>query len=503
MRTLLPLLLVALVAFGDENLDSALVALRRIGTETEVQAILALGESAEGVRGRLLAGVRVPAERSGWIEVESPAMELYLPKSALAGSERMPLVVHLHGGVSRPDFSRVSPTGFGQWWSAAAEEEGFLLLLPQGKQDLVWWSEAGVANLRACIREAKRRGPVDDERITVTGFSDGGSGCFHLAMASPRGFAGFLPMNGHPAVAARASGKQLYLRNLAMSPLFVAMTQDDPLYPALSVLPHLESAMEQGAPMTLLSYPRGGHTPSYFEEQRETLLRFLTGTVREREPAAIDWWCADVSTGQVAWAEVLEIGGGEGDAPALPDVNVMSTPGRVRIGVTPDRDGSAAGVTVAEVSEGMPAAAMGMKVRDRIVAVQGSEVKDLGDLLAALAEVSHGASLRITVEREGKQRTLETLLPAFVSEPYYRRMLPTARLSARAAEGRLDLTLRNVRRARFQLPPSLFGVGPVTVTANGKPAACKTVTIPLEESLRRYAQDPDPLHLSPREILVD
>ncbi|MHC4959392.1 MAG: hypothetical protein ACYTGN_13575, partial [Planctomycetota bacterium] len=282
MRMALLLLLVPAVAAADP-LDSALAALRAAGpTERDqaVRAVLELKPDRKAVLERL-GSVTVVPKKPGWHMGEARAADgqtrpyqLYVPKG-LDPSKRVPLLVHLHGGVSRPDFRRVlGQVGYGgMLWPDAAEEAKFVVAFPEARTDCVWWGDAGVAHIRAVIREAKRFANIDDDAVLGTGFSDGASGCFYLAMAAPDPFAGFLPMNGHPAVAT-ASGHQLYLHNVAMTPLLVAMTQDDQLYPAFAVLPHLVPVMERRGRVQLVSYPTGGHQPVYFKEQRATFLRF-------------------------------------------------------------------------------------------------------------------------------------------------------------------------------------------------------------------------------------
>ena len=134
-----------------------------------------------------------------------------------------------------------------------------------------------------------------------------------MAMADPGPFAGFLAMNGHPEVA-NASGKQLYLHNMAATPFFAAMTQEDSLYPSRSVLPHITEAIRQGAPLHVISYPNVNHQPLYFDDQTVTFVNFLTKTKRDDERKRIRWLTSDVKIGSVGWAEILELGKTDYDA---------------------------------------------------------------------------------------------------------------------------------------------------------------------------------------------
>ena len=70
-------------------------------------------------------------------------------------------------------------------------------------------------------------------------------------------------------------------------------------------------------------------------------------TEREALPDEIPWWCADTALGRIGWIAVERIGPGAGDADALPDLNVESRPGRVRLGVGVDQTFAGPGVRVA------------------------------------------------------------------------------------------------------------------------------------------------------------
>jgi len=370
-----------------------------------IDKIVAAKPALADVVTRLKAGLPCKALAPGWHALQATDVagtqrpyQVYIPKSLAGNSEPAALLIHMHGGVSRPDYTQeMGQVGAGQLWIPVAEEHGFVVAFPLGREDCVWWIDAGVAHVRAVIRDVKRHAPIDDDRIVATGFSDGGSGSFHLALAAPDPFAGFLPLNGHPAVAARASGKQLYLRNIGQTRMFVAMTQDDQLYPARQVLPHLDLAMKEGARLLLISYPSGGHRPVYFEEQRAAFARFVADTHRDATPQEFTWLCGETETGAFRWAEILEIGAAQGDAKKLPDLNIMSTPGRVRLGVGLATDS----LEVTRVVDNSVAAAIGMKVGDVIAGMDDKALADTGALLAALQKKAFGDPVELAVRRGG------------------------------------------------------------------------------------------------------
>jgi poly(3-hydroxybutyrate) depolymerase len=497
MRTTLIWLLLCGAAFADD-LDEALAALRtaaRADYDARVQAVLdQKPDTAEVVR-RLEKVTVTTTVEAGWHELEAEDVlgeqrpfQLYVPAVAVGKSEPLPLLIYLHGGVSRREYVRAKGE-IGAFWVESADVTPFLVAVPLARHDCTWWSDAGVRHIRAVIRETKRLAAVDDDAVVGTGFSDGGSGCFHLAMVAPDPFAAFLPMNGHPAVSAAASGKQVYLRNMKLTPQFVAMTQDDQLYPGAKVMEHLDLAMKAGASIRLVSYESGGHQLVYFEDQQTAFVRFLTDTPRDPHPQEIDWWCAEPC--RVAWIEIAELGAADGDAEALPDLNVIQTPGRIRLGFYPDREHPGPGVRVARVIEESTAAQIGLQPGDVVTQLDETNVVSLGDLAAALGRKQHDQPVKVIVRRADKDVTLTGRIPPFQERPYYARRKPTARFSLKAEGNKVEITSRNVRRFHLHLAPDLFEPGPVEVIVNGRPVEPVIEAVPLKDLLARYAAGAD------------
>lgn len=272
---------------------------------------------------------------SAWTATDASGVErpfqLFVPASVRAGATPTACLVHLHGAVSRPEYGQGlgTPQAVGYadiLWRELAEANDWLLAAPQARADCAWWSKAGVAHVDATLARIAESFPIPDDAIFAAGFSDGASGCFYRAMTGPDPFAGFIALNGHPAVASRASGEQLYLENLQARPMIVGLTQEDSLYPSAKVLPHVTSAIQAGAKLTLLSFPDINHQPTYLKEQSRLLERFLAKTRLVPETDELDWRLADLAHGRVAGLDVLELD--PGDAPLDTSANLSGAEGR-------------------------------------------------------------------------------------------------------------------------------------------------------------------------------
>lgn len=415
---------------------------------------------------------------SAWTGTDSEGVErpyqLFVPAAVAAGVPATALLVHLHGSVGRADYGEglgePAAIGYGPLlWPDVAVRENVVVACPLGRADCAWWTEAGTRHVSAVVRDVRRSLAVPEDAIFASGFSDGASGCYFLGMAAPDPFAGFVAMNGHPAVASSASERELYLENLAGTPLLAAATQDDSLYPSRSVLPHLTSVVAAGGDVHVLSYPGINHQPGYFDEQAPLVRRFLR-EVRRDARAPVRWFGAAGDVATVRWVEVLATGAAkEGDAPAREAANHDTTPGRVRLGVRL-QPGT---LVVDRVIDGSLAETLGMRSGDRLTRVGTIELVDVPSLRRALGALVRGEDVVVELARGDEPVVLSTELEPFRPEPIYLRERATVWLDAAwtrsaAGEVELEVTSRGVHGARCWVPRGLEVGGEVRVRWNDR-----------------------------------
>ena len=421
--------------------------------------------------------------------------QIYLSKSLADGKKPVAVIMHLHGAVGRPDFGEglgaPQAVGYGAMlWQPVADEEDFLVICPQAKTDCAWWTDAGVDHVQAVLRDVRRMIDVPNESIFATGFSDGASGCYYLATVAPDPFAGFIAMNGHPVVAANASNKQIYLRNLANTPIIAAMTQQDSLYPSSSVLPHITGAIQSGASIHVISYPLMNHQPSYFPDQKFAFVSFVK--TKKRVPAARTLWMASsIDTGSVQNVELTKLGARAGDRSALRDVNPMSSPGRVRLGVQLPATGGQAEAKLVEVVNDTVASKAGLESGDVVLKFDGTEVANADQLRRMIRGKRYGDKFNAVVRRGDEEVDVDGQFPVFESRPAYRRDDPTSFIDVRFAASELAVNSANVQEAVIWLPPTLVGSDEIAVTWNGSKKTYPVKTMSSEEWLARFSKTGD------------
>lgn len=332
------------------------------------------------------------------------APESYTPEKA------WPLLVYLHGGVSRPaDGSGESGL---RMFAEEADERGFLLLSPSTQPDAVWWEPAGVQFLKQTIADMARRYRVDPDRIAVTGFSDGGSGCFHLLAHDPSAFACFLPMMGNPLVS-RIYGGPTWDVNLSSAPVYAVNGGKDQLYPSAQMKPFIDAMTTAGAEITWVDEPEAGHEPSFLERRWPEIHAFWAEQKRDARPRELVWASsAPQHDGRRGWIQILELAG---DAPAAKDLTAPTMLGlpdmtpRPRLGIRLDTTFEGPGLRIEEVEEGTPAHEAGFEDGDVILKAGDEEIADpsefakLRDYLAGLTDEDGS----FTVKREGDELVLE------------------------------------------------------------------------------------------------
>jgi regulator of sigma E protease len=119
---------------------------------------------------------------------------------------------------------------------------------------------------------------------------------------------------------------------------------------------------------------------------------------------------------QAAWRKIAVIFAGPATNLVLAIVLFaalfMVTVSTYRLGFSLRADGQTASSTVALVQAGQPAAKAGLKVGDRVVAIDGKAVA--ADEISSTIRASHGAPITLTVLRDGKRTTLPTTRAAHI-----------------------------------------------------------------------------------------
>ncbi|MEZ5357560.1 MAG: hypothetical protein R3F48_01935 [Candidatus Zixiibacteriota bacterium] len=215
-----------------------------------------------------------------------------------------PLLVVLHGGVSRPYIMKdPHKHALEHYFTKLSEEHGWFTLFPSGEAHAEWWDSVGMGNISNLIREVKREYNIDDDRVWIAGFSDGGSGAFVQAMTDGTDFAAFVTLNCHIAVGSLAGKLYNYPGNMANRPVYAVTNDQDRLYPTAKMEPLITMALAAGADITYRKRT-GGHDLSYGEFELPIIAGFLESHPRNLAPDSIIWESAEGPFGRYLWIAI-------------------------------------------------------------------------------------------------------------------------------------------------------------------------------------------------------
>lgn len=205
-------------------------------------------------------------------------------------SQSYPVEFMLHGGVGRPK----RPAGEVLWRSGyeTLAKPDRITVVPAAWSEAYWWQANQAENLREILKELKRGYNVDDNRVSMTGVSDGGTGAYFFAFKQPTEWASFLPYIGHPGVLRNAQsggGYRLFFENLMETALYIVNGENDRLYPVSAVQPFIDILVDTEIDHTFIAIAGGGHNTQWLPDYEEAIEEFKRSHPRDPFPETIHW----------------------------------------------------------------------------------------------------------------------------------------------------------------------------------------------------------------------
>jgi hypothetical protein len=366
--------------------------------------------------------------------------------------------IHLHGGIGGRRDNQ--PVGAGTIGAFAGDEQ--IYIIPYAWNGAPWWSDDQLLNLRAILDAAKRLYNIDENRVVVSGVSDGGTGAYYIAMRDTTPYASFLPLNGYWMVLASADTDhgEIFANNLRNKPLFIVNGGRDRLYPT-----HYRKG---GVSLEYHPQPDAGHNTQWWPTVRESFEAFVRAHPRQALPDTLTWETNETSAHNRAhWLVIDRLGSARDEAKSLPDLNEMAVEPALDFGV------HSIGTRVSRVMPGSNAERIGLKAGDVVVRLNDQTIGAGTDVQEALDNVQPGSHIDLLVARNN--------LPVEIGGTYEPKLVvrPPRNLFSRAGRsGRVDLTragnlvlaeTRGVAAFTLLLSPDQFDFAkPVKVVANGR-----------------------------------
>jgi hypothetical protein len=501
----LTLLIAAVLLFVQPQADAVFDRFWAASTvpeaEAAAKAVAASGVSFDDATGRLKRGrtysaavprgvvrlIRKTADADFPFTVDVPAS--YDP------ARRYQVRIHLHGGVMRPEPAARADGSIG---SLAGSEQ--IYVLPAAWRDEPWWSETQILNLKAILETVKRIYNVDENRVVVSGVSDGGTGAYYVAMRDTTPYASFLPLNGFLMILAQGStgiAEPLFPNNLLNKPFFIVNGGRDRLYPTSIVEPYVLHLQRAGVPVTYLPQPEGEHNTAWWPDVRDPFEAFVHDHPRDPHPAKLTWQVP--APGRAHWLVIDALAPPAAGA-TLPDVNDYAAGEAMNFGVR------SSGMRISSVVAGSNAESFGLLPGDLVERINGRVLPAGVNLLDILSIYSSGDRLTLVVSREGGTKELSgvfqpVLMPNVV--PLFATTRPSGRVDVVREGNTFRAATRGVAAFTLLVSPDVVDFGrPVIVVADGRTVFSGRVEASVPTLLKWAAIDGDRTMLYGAEVAV-
>ena len=190
--------------------------------------------------------------------------------------------IHLHGGVINVD-----PHFIDQVVDRDDPEyltRNFISVYPSGWVMAQWWSKIQLKNIDLVLREIKLRYNIDENRISMQGFSDGATGTYYFANVRPGYFAAYFSMLGNPEGLNQLSDQPQFAFNLVDKSFLIIATKEDQMFPYDQVSPYFSYFMGIGKDISFLSIEDYGHDLNWMPLVADTIESFYSNNLRNPYP---------------------------------------------------------------------------------------------------------------------------------------------------------------------------------------------------------------------------
>jgi predicted peptidase len=249
---------------------------------------------------------------------------LRLP-SAFDPNRKWPLLVFLHGFV--PSITVNDPWVLGEDAFAVAERQGFILLTVYGRRNTDFQG-VGEVDVEEAIREVSELYPIDPDRVSLTGVSMGGAGCYYIGFRRPGRYASYTAMDGQtdmhtwwPVILRNwpASRDEIppfrrwllewdnpvdLVMNARNQRFFVLHGERDPLVSVKQSRTLVQLAKDQGIDLTYYEVPGAGHYIYWEPEIFEKAWSWQKAFVREPSPRRVTYTTFSLEYDRAFWCRI-------------------------------------------------------------------------------------------------------------------------------------------------------------------------------------------------------
>lgn len=237
----------------------------------------------------------------------STAYFVSLPKN-YNPAKKYALMFFLHGAVQNNAFAEYLDDSiledWNRYYTKYAQKQDVIMVYLQGSRKYNWMApDDGFFMIPAVLKEIKQSINIDDNKVFITGHSNGATGSFSYLMKQQSPFSAFYGFNTQPKV--RTGGT--FIKNIKNRSYFNVSTDEDYYFPpdandTLNVL-----MKKMGADYQDHRFNGFPHWFPQFDESEPVYVKLFADLLkRNRNPfyPEIYWECDDVKYGTIDWISI-------------------------------------------------------------------------------------------------------------------------------------------------------------------------------------------------------
>ncbi|MCF7858731.1 MAG: PDZ domain-containing protein [Candidatus Cloacimonetes bacterium] len=408
-------------------------------------------------------------------------------------NNKTPLVIYLHGGVNTPEFYE-TPLEYAEqnYFTKFSKQNNWFILFPMGNNATAWWNLIGINNIKTQIRELKSNYNIDDNRINISGFSDGGSGSYHFALNAPDDFAAFYPLNGMISVGSVVTQIPVYLPNFKNRPIYAVNTDKDGLYPAKEMRKFIELSLDADADIFYKEYWGIGHSFDYAENELPKLFENMKTKTRDIFKSEMYWETSTLDYGKCDWLQITAIDTLLIQQDWQIEYNMEIADERISFGFYNDREYEDYGTRITKIVQGSAAETMGLKENDVIIKMDGIEAGNIEELLELRNEKIRGDHFTLAVLRADKEIQLSGKFPEVLYYDALDYSMPSGAVKARYYGNHFKIETSRVSEITIYIHPNMVNLDiPLMITLNGEKVFEDTVMIDRKFMYNNFLENHD------------
>ncbi|QQT28672.1 hypothetical protein I6I99_15015 [Sphingobacterium multivorum] len=226
--------------------------------------------------------------------------------------KKYPLLFFLHGAVRSNalidyQFADWNLGGWNRYYTKYAAQNDVILVFPRGSRQYNWMtSNEGFFMIPEMLESIKKAVNVDDNKVFISGHSNGGTGSFSYLMKQPTQFAGFYGFNTYPKIFTGGT----FVENIKNRSFINFSTDEDYYYPP-NANDDLTKLMN-GINADYKDYWYNGfpHWFPQFDESEpayQILFNDLIPRKRNPFPKEISWEFDDEKYGNIDWFSDIKL----------------------------------------------------------------------------------------------------------------------------------------------------------------------------------------------------